>query len=85
MKDIEVFKKFMGWMSMNVSEEKQLDDGKTLITFIDSNTQTKMFTKQGYNEFSAGAIFDVEGNILKGYIDSHVAFSSENFDLLNNL
>ena len=50
--------------------------GKTIIIDID-NCDVR-FTKTGYDEFYAGAVFDENGKILKAYIDSHVAYSSDN-------
>lgn len=40
MTDIEVFKKFMGWMQMEVSKEKQLEDGNTVMVFSDPSKNT---------------------------------------------
>jgi hypothetical protein len=85
MTDIEVFKKFMGWMQMEVSKEKQLEDGNTVMEFSDSYKTTELFTKIGYDGFYAGIIFDKEGNMVKGYIDSHVAHTSKNYDLINKM
>ena len=85
MKDIEVFKKFMEWMQMEVSKEKVLEDGNTVMEFRDSKKNTDQFTKWGYDEFYSGIIFDKEGNMVKGYLDSHVAYGSINYDLINAL
>ena len=85
MKDIEVFKKFMEWMQMDVFEEKKLKDGNTVIIFSDPKKDSEQFTKSGYNEFYAGIIFDDNGNMIKGYIDSHVAYSSKNCDLMDKM
>ena len=85
MTDIEVFKKFMGWMQMEVSKEKQLENGNTVMVFSDPNKNTELFTKSGYDEFYAGIVFDKDGNMVKGYIDSHVAYTSANCDLMDKM
>lgn len=85
MTDIEVFKKFMSWMQMEVSKEKQLEDGNTVLQFSDTQHNTKKFTKTGYDEFYAGIIFDKNGNMVKGYIDSHVTYTSENCKLMDKM
>jgi hypothetical protein len=85
MTDIEVFKKFMGWMQMEVSKEKQLEDGNTVMIFSDPNKTTEIFTKSGSDEFYAGIIFDKNGNMVKGYIDSHVAYASANCLLMDKM
>lgn len=82
MTDIEVFKKFMEWMNMEVFKEQQLENGNTVITYRDPQMDTELFTKQGYNEFDAGIIFDKNGNMIKAFIDSHVAYSSPNCTLI---
>lgn len=86
MTDIEVFKKFMGWMQMEICKEKVMENGNTVLYFEDSNKQdTELFTKWGYDSFLAGIIFDTEGKMVKGYIDSHVAHSSDNAKLINEI
>lgn len=85
MTDIEVFKKFMKWMQMEVSKEKQLEDGNTVMVFSDTHKNTELFTKIGYGEFYAGIVFDKDGNMVKGYIDSHVAYVSENCKLMDKM
>ena len=85
MKDVEVFKKFMEWMQMDVSKEKKLEDGNTVIIFSDPQKNSEQFTKSGYDEFYAGIIFDNEGRMIKGYIDSHVAYTSKNCDLMDKM
>ena len=84
MTDIEVFKKFMSWMQMDVSKEKVLENGNTVLQFSDSYKQSELFTKKGHDEFCAGIIFDKDGNMVKGYIDSNTAFPSKNCDLIDN-
>lgn len=85
MTDIEVFKKFMEWMKMEVSKEKQLEDGNTVLQFQGNGEQTDQFTKRGYDEFHAGIVYDKDGNMLKGYIDSHVVHVSENCKLIDKM
>lgn len=85
MTDIEVFKKFMDWMQMEVFKEKQLENGNTVMVFSDSQKNTELFTTVGYDEFYAGIVFDKDGNMVKGYIDSHVAWTSANCDLISKM
>jgi len=85
MTDIEVFKKFMGWMQMEVSKEKQLENGDTVMIFSDTNKNTELFTKIGYEEFYSGIVFTKDGNMVKGYIDSHVAYTSANCYLMDRM
>jgi hypothetical protein len=77
MSDKEVYEKFMSWMGMKLSKTKELDN-KTVVEYQDTNTNTDKFTTVGYDEFFSGAIFDNGGNILKGYLNSHVAHLSKN-------
>lgn len=86
MTDKEVFEKFMSWMNMKPTE-KIIQDS-TIIVFEQNrspNIKEDKFTSQGYEEFYAGAIFDKDGNLVKGYLDSHVTYSSKNCDLINNI
>ena len=85
LKDVDVFKKFMSFMQMKVSKEKVLEDGNTLLIFSDTNENSSTFTKVGYNEFYAGILFDKNGNMIKGYIDSHVSYMSDNCSLLEKM
>lgn len=82
MTDIEVFKKFMEWMNMEVFKEHSLKNGNTVVIYRDPQMDSELFTKQGYNEFDAGIIFDKNGNMIKAFIDSHVAWSSTNATLI---
>lgn len=77
MSDKEVYEKFMSWMGMKLSKTKALDN-KTVVEYQDVHSNTDKFTTIGYDEFYSGAIFDKDGNILKGYLDSHVAHISKN-------
>ena len=45
---------------------------------IDIDNCDVRFTKTGYDEFYSGAVFDENGKIVKAYIDSHVAYASDN-------
>lgn len=95
MTDIEVFKKFMGWMGMEVDQEKSLPDGNTLMIFNDNKDfdeeddefppQNEVFTTCGYDGFEAGILFNKEGNLVKGFLDSHVADRSKNGRLLDRI
>lgn len=85
MSDIEVFKKVMNWMQMEVLKEKTLDNGHIVLKFQDTKNDSDVFTKIGYDEFYAGIIFDEEGNLIKGYIDSHVAYASKNCEIIDEI
>ena len=74
MKDKEVFLRFMELMNM---KPKKINDN--IILFKDRKSNTDTFTKVGYDDFKAGAIFDDNGNIMAAYLDSHVAQHSENY------
>ena len=89
MTDRQVFEKVMSWMGMEIYNLKTLKDGDVVVEYIDesnsdgsSKTPFDVLTTTGYDEFYAGAIFDPEGNMRKGYIDSHVAYSSDNAKLI---
>ena len=84
MSDKEVYEKFMSWMGMKLSKTKAFDD-KTVVEYKDTHSNTDKFTTIGYDEFYSGAIFDKDGNILKGYLDSHVAHLSDNASHINNI
>jgi predicted nucleic-acid-binding Zn-ribbon protein len=84
MTDKEVFEKFMGWMGMKVSKAKDIDN-KVIVEYDDIDNCDVRFTKCGYDEFYAGAIFDENGKMVKGYVDSHVAYTSDNCDKINEI
>ncbi len=77
--DKEVFERFMGWMGMNPSKIKEINN-EVVVKYEDISNCDVRFTKCGYDEFYAGAIFDENGRMVKGYVDSHVAYSSVNSD-----
>lgn len=85
MTDIEVFKKFMSWMQLEIKSEKKLQNGNTILIFEDTGKDSEMFTKVGYDDFYSGIMFDIHGTIVKGYLDSHVSYESKNCKLLNTL
>tara|TARA_R110000744_G_scaffold106969_1_gene203363 strand:+ start:200 stop:463 length:264 start_codon:yes stop_codon:yes gene_type:complete len=84
MTDKEVFEKFMGWMGMKASKNKHIDK-QIVVEYEDINNCDVRLTKCGYDEFYAGAIFDENGRMVKSYIDSHVAYTSENCDKINEI
>ena len=84
MTDKEVFEKFMGWMGMKLSKTKTIDK-KTVVQYDDSYNCDARVTKQGHDEFYAGAIFDEKGGMVKSYIDSHVAYTSDNCDKISEI
>ena len=80
MTDRQVFEKFMKWIGMSTIKAKEID-GQDVVTYNNNNnprTNDPRFTTIGYDEFYAGAIFDKEGTIIKGALDSHVAYMSDN-------
>lgn len=77
MTDKEIFERFMGWMGM-VEDTTKVIDNNTVIKYKDINNWDTRFTTQGYDEFYSGAVFDKDGKMLKGFIDSHVAYESDN-------
>lgn len=84
MTDKEVFEKFMGWMGMKPSKTKTIDKN-TVVRYDDINNYDVRFTKCGYDEFYAGAIFNENGKMVKAYVDSHVAYTSDNCDKINEI
>ncbi len=82
MTDKQVFEKFMSWMGMAVEKSAQLN-GIEAFTYEDSYGENAKiddrFSGIGYESFSAGAAFDKHGNMLRIYLDSHVAYNSENY------
>lgn len=84
MTDKEVFEKFMGLMGMKNSKTKTIDKN-TVVLYDDTFNCDVRFTKCGYDEFYAGAIFKENGEMVKGYIDSHVANTSGNCDKINEI
>ena len=77
MTDKEIYERFMLWMGMKPFQTKRVNEN-TIITYIDTDNCDDRFTKIGYDEFYAGAIFDKNGKIVKAYIDSHAAKGSDN-------
>jgi hypothetical protein len=84
MTDREVFRKFMGWMGMQIEDLKEIDNN-TVVVYKDNGNESENFSKVGYDEFYSGAMFNEEGGMVKGYIDSHVAHTSCNYDFINKL
>lgn len=85
MTDKQVFEHFMSWMGMCVKEEKTLPNGCVVFNYEDHNEDNILFTTQGYDEFYAGAIFDPKGNLIKGYLDSHVSCVSKHSEEIDDL
>tara|TARA_R100000541_G_scaffold53690_1_gene61924 strand:- start:275 stop:535 length:261 start_codon:yes stop_codon:yes gene_type:complete len=84
MTDKQIFEKFMRWMGMKLSKTKTIGK-KTVVQYDDTYHCDARVTKTGYEEFYAGLIFDENENIVKAYIDSHVAHSSENCDKISEM
>jgi len=77
MTDKQAFERVMKLMGMVVAETKVIDDGEVVL-YEDTCVNTFEFTTRGYDQFYAGAVFNKSGQIVKGYIDSHVAYESDN-------
>ena len=84
MTDKEVFEKFMGWMGMKPSKTKTIDNN-TVIRYEDTYKCDVRVTKLGYDCFDTGAIFDENGKMVKSYIDSHVAWVSNNYKEIDKI
>jgi len=84
MTDKEIYERFMLWIGMKPSKTKQVEEN-TVIRYDDIDNCDVRFTKTGYDEFYAGAVFDENGKIVKAYIDSHVAYTSDNCDKIDEL
>ena len=87
MTDREKFEEVLGWFGMveEKDETVKLEDGNVLIHYYQSLEPNPRFTCEGYDEFDAGAIFTPEGEIVKGYLDSHVCSSSKNSKLFRKI
>jgi hypothetical protein len=84
MKDKEIFDAFMSWMGMGI--DRQMQNGKeTIVTYALGAPDDSRFSSVGYDEFWAGAIFDEDGNMIKGFLDSHVCHSSKNCKLIEGM
>ncbi len=77
MTDREAFERVMELMGMELKTQICVEQGE-LVVYEDSGNNTKTFTTEGYDVFYAGAIFRGDGVIERGYLDSHVAFRSDN-------
>ena len=77
MTDKDAFERVMELMGMKPIGEMEVEGG-VLVEYEDAEINTEQFSTCGYDEFYAGAIFDENGKIVKAYIDSHVAYASDN-------
>ena len=84
MNDKQAFQRVMALMGMRLTNEQETKIG-TLIEYDDDCKNTQEFTKKGYDEFYAGAIFNDKGEVVKGYIDSHAALTSGNCDEIEEI
>jgi len=84
MSDKEIYEKFMLWMGMKATKTKIIEKN-TVVRFEDIGKIDNRFTKFGYDEFFAGAVFDENGKIVCAYIDSHVSSASDNSDKIDEL
>ena len=81
MTEREIFEQFLAWMGFEVTDKIPLDDGAIAIVYyakdsFDNKKETRV-SCVGYEGFGSGAIFSKDGKLVKGYMDSHVAFNSE--------
>ena len=84
MLQIELYQKFMEMASFELTNQMKLDDGCTLLVYQDTG-QKENFTTCGYDEIFSGAIFDENGKLVMGYMDSHVAYSSANAKIIDRI
>lgn len=84
MTDKQIFERFMEWMGMVIRDSKETERG-LLVIYEDQMHDTPKFTTQGYDEFWSGALFGDDGNMIEGFLDSHVAYTSRNCDRLMKL
>jgi len=87
MTDREVFEKFMHWMGMPIDKSMMVEEGEAILYNDEYGRKQKheSFTTCGYEEFHAGAIFDADGKMVRGYMDSHVAHLSDNCKDIENM
>ena len=78
MTDRQIFEHFMAWMGMTQNRSAKNCASNELVKFCDGGDGDPRFTKCGYDEFYAGAEFDANGVLVRGFLDSHVAHSSVN-------
>lgn len=77
MTDKEIFERFMLWIGMKPTINEKIGK-RTVILYTDIGNCDVRFTKIGYDDFKAGAVYDKNEKIVKAYIDSHVVHSSDN-------
>ena len=53
-------------------------------TRYDGTSSQQPVSLQGYDNFEAGFEFDEEGNLVRGFMDSHVAWRSVNLDIIKD-
>lgn len=83
MTDREVYEKFMLWMGMTPTRSVTTLEGITAVIYEDKEDTDSRFEAVGYDEFNAAAMFDSKGNMVKGCIDSHVAWGSDNYVIID--
>lgn len=76
MTDKELWLKAMNMMGFKVTKDLIIN-GVHYYEHEAPSTDDGSFTRQGYEEFYSGASFDDKGGMVKGYLDSHVAHTSE--------
>ena len=82
--DKQIFETFMSWMGMK--EDKTIKNGDNdIVSYVDTFECKNNLSKIGYDAFYTGAEFDKNGNIVKAYLDSHVAYKSENCEEIDKI
>jgi len=81
MTEREIFETFMSWIGMSV-DHKQREDGFTYVIYHQNERGKDCFETLGYDEFYSGAVFNDKGEIKMAYLDSHVAYSSDNSKII---
>jgi len=81
MTEREIFETFMSWIGMIV-EKKAEKDGLTYLIFYQEERGKDRFETLGYEKFYSGAVFNDKGEIQMAYLDSHVAYSSDNSKII---
>jgi len=85
MTDKEVVIRFLEICGMEVADHNSIIVGGTSFDTPDRLTDgNERFTSIGYDEIDFAFEFDEKGNMLRGAIDSHVAYSSDNFKIIED-
>lgn len=83
MTDKDIFERTMSWLGMRTLNTVVFGK-ETIVIYDDVDECDPRFSKVGYDQFKAGAIFDSQGNIVSAYVDSHAAYASSNATYIYN-